>query len=263
MKIRAMIPPFVAGLLLAGGMAAPAHAAAPGDSARGTIKIEETEVTDAETPNEVKVGCDFSIDFFGMAAGEVPIRFLLMPPSGEGVFARRTAVVGEAAGSDLSGSLDVDLTRALSAIAPAQAEDFDYKLKVEAVVKTTSGGGEVTKSAVLFVICPAAAAAAEAAAVAAAEQGATTAVTGMVTKIDKCGRAGDVLRAKPVKGVRYLVTGEAIRKGVWLKAKTRTVKVRAVASNATYRVTGQDVWILRYTNKPCITAPQVLPATGA
>ena len=77
----------------------------------------------------------------------------LMPPSGEGMFAERTAQVQGAQGSDPSGSLDVDLTDDLRDIPPAQAEDYDYKLKVEAVVKTTSGDAEVTKSAVLFVIC--------------------------------------------------------------------------------------------------------------
>lgn len=255
MKIRTMIPPFLAGLLLLGGMAAPVRADhdPAHDPARGTIKIEETEVTDGATPNEVKVGCDFSLDFFGMAAGTVPIRFTLMPPSGEGVFAERTVVVQEAQGSDPSGSLDVDLTKDLSTIAPAQAEDFDYKLKVEAVVKTTSGGGEVTKSAVLFVICPAAAAAA-----------AKTKVKGAVKMIDKCGRGGDVFLAKRVKGVTYRVNGRGvIREGVWLKAKTRTVRVRAVASSERYKVVGQDVWIRRFTNRPCATPPQVLPATGA
>lgn len=258
MKIRTMIPPLMAGLLLLGGTVAPAHADhdPTHDPARGTIKIEETEVTDAATPNEVKVGCDFSLDFFGMAAGTVPIRFTLMPPSGEGLFAERTAVVQEAQGSDPSGSLDVDLTEDLSTIAPAQAEDFDYKLKVEAVVKTTSGGNEVTKSAVLFVICPAAAEAAEAAA-------AATQVKGGVKKIDKCGRAGDAFFAKRIKGVRYRVEGKTIRKGVWLKAKTRTVKVKATASSGQYRVAGKSVWVLRFTNKPCATPPQVLPATGA
>lgn len=261
MKIETMIPPLLAGLLALGGIAAPAHADhdPAHDPARGTIKIEETEVTDAATPNEVKVGCDFSLDFFGMAAGTVPIRLTLMPPSGEGLFAERTAVVQEAQGSDLSGSLDVDLAKELSTIAPAQAEDFDYKLKVEAVVKTTSGGNEVTKSAVLFVICQAAAETAEAAEVAAAE----TKVKGAVKKIDKCGRAGDAFFAKRVKGMRYLVKGEDIRKGVWLKAKARTVKVQAVASSRQYRVAGQDVWVLRFTNKTCATPPQVLPATGA
>lgn len=153
MKIRALIPALGAGLLLLGGVAAPATATQQADPARGTVKIEETELTDSDNPNEVKVGCDFSIEFFGMAAGTVPIRFSLMPPSGEGVFAERTAEVQEAQGSDPSGSLDVDLTEDLRDLPPAQAEDFDYKLKVEAVVKTTSGAAEVTKSAVLFVIC--------------------------------------------------------------------------------------------------------------
>ncbi len=81
--------------------------------------------------------------------------------------------------------------------------------------------------------------------------------------MDKCGRAGDAFFAKRVRGVTYLVKGNAIREGVWLKAKTRTVKVRAVASSRRFKVAGQDVWVLRFTNEPCPRAPQVLPATGA
>jgi hypothetical protein len=63
--------------------------------------------------------------------------------------------------------------------------------------------------------------------------------------------------------VRYLVKGKTVRKGVWLKATTRTVKVRAVASSAKYEVAGQDVWKLRFTNKACAAPPEVLPATVA
>jgi hypothetical protein len=88
-------------------------------------------------------------------------------------------------------------------------------------------------------------------------------VKGTVMKIDKCGRAGDALMAKRVKGVTYLVRGNAIREGVWLKAETLTVKVRAVASSRRYTVLGQDAWTLRFTNKPCAPPPQVLPPTGA
>lgn len=90
-----------------------------------------------------------------------------------------------------------------------------------------------------------------------------TRVRGAVKAIDKCGRAGDSFLAKRVRGVTYLVKGSALREGVWLKAKTRTVRVRAVASNQRYAVVGQDVWVLRFTNKPCATPPQVLPETGA
>ncbi|WP_231263481.1 hypothetical protein [Nocardioides alpinus] len=88
-------------------------------------------------------------------------------------------------------------------------------------------------------------------------------VKGTVTKIDKCGRAGDAFMAKRVKGVTYRVNGDAIRAGVWLKAKTRTVKVRAVASGTGHAVVGQDTWTLRFTNERCATPPQVLPDTGA
>lgn len=139
--------------MLFGGLAAPAMATQQPDSARGTVKIEETELTDAENPNEVKVGCDFSIEFFGMDAGSVPVTFTLMPPSGEGVVAERTAQVQAAQGQELSGALDVDLTRDLSAVPPAQAEDFDYKVRVDAVVKSTSGNATITKSAMLFIVC--------------------------------------------------------------------------------------------------------------
>ena len=88
-------------------------------------------------------------------------------------------------------------------------------------------------------------------------------VKGAVKKIDKCGRAADAFWAKKVKGVTYRVKGGAIREGAWLRARTQTVKVRAVASSARYTVAGQDVWTLRFTNKPCATPPRVLPATGA
>ena len=90
-----------------------------------------------------------------------------------------------------------------------------------------------------------------------------TRVRGAVKTIDKCGRAGDSYLAKRVRGVTYRVKGSAIREGVWLRARTRTVRVRAVASHQRYEVVGQDVWVLRFTNKPCATPPHVLPATGA
>lgn len=253
MRIRILVAAGGVALLF-GGVLSPADAMVD-DPARGTIKIEETEVSDADPPNEVKVGCDFSLEFFGMAAGEVPIRFSLMPPSGEGLFATRTAQVQEASGSDPSGSLDVDLTEDLSTIQPAQAEDFDYKLRVEAVVKTTSGGSEVTKSAVLFIICEPA----RAAALAALPQS----VRGGVRIVDKCGRAGDTFLAKRVKGVTYRIRGTVAREGAWLHARTRTVRVRAEATTDRYQVVGRTLWTLRFTNQPCPTPPQVLPATGA
>lgn len=88
-------------------------------------------------------------------------------------------------------------------------------------------------------------------------------VKGAIRKIDKCGRAADAFMARKVKGVTYRVKGSAVREGVWLKARTRTVKVRAVASSSRFRVVGQDVWTLRFTNRACAAPPEVLPATGA
>jgi hypothetical protein len=132
---------------------APASVAEPGDSARGTVKIEDSEFGDSDNPNEVKVGCDFSVEFFGMDAGPVPVTFTLLPPSGDDVIARRTAQVEEARGNESSGSLKVDLSDELSDIPRAQADDFNFKVRVDAEVKSTRGNDGITKSAVLFIVC--------------------------------------------------------------------------------------------------------------
>lgn len=151
--IRAALGVLVAVPLAVGGAATSAWASGEGDPARGTVKIEETELSDGDTPNEVKAGCDFSVEFFGMAAGEVPLTFTLVPPSGDRVIARATARVEEAQGNDPSGSLDVDLAAELAGVPPAQAEDYDYKVRVDAEVKSTAGNESITKSAILFLVC--------------------------------------------------------------------------------------------------------------
>lgn len=132
---------------------APTSVANHGDSARGTIKIEDNQFGDGDNPNEVKVGCDFSVEFFGMEEGSVPVTFTLVPPSGDRVIEELTAEVEEAQGNELSGILEVDLTDELADVAPAQAEDFDFKVRVDAEVKSTKGNDSITKSAILFVIC--------------------------------------------------------------------------------------------------------------
>lgn len=125
-------------------------------SARGSFSIENEELTDAETSNEVKVGCDFRIDFFGFTLQTVPVTFTVMPPSGNGETLEPLVANLEDSdpdtGNDLSGSLDVSLLDDLQDIEPAQAEDYDYKVRVEAVVKVTPGT-EVTKSKILFIVC--------------------------------------------------------------------------------------------------------------
>lgn len=156
--LKSVAPVLGAAALVVLGLSAPASAEEHGDPARGTIKIEETEFVDeGDTPNEVKVGCDFSVDFFGMDEGTVPVTFTLMPPSGDGVVAQRTAQVQTAQGNDLSGRLDVDLTADLADHPPAQAEDFDYKVRVDAEVKSSEGNSSITKSAILFIVCDTAA----------------------------------------------------------------------------------------------------------
>ena len=141
-----------AALALCFGFALPAQAA-EGDSARGTVKIEASEFGDSDNPNEVKVGCDFKIEFFGMERGRVPVTFTLQPPSGDRVIFRDTARVREAQGNESSGSLEVDLTDELAGVPPAQAQDYDYKVRVDAEVKSTEGNDSITKSAMLFIIC--------------------------------------------------------------------------------------------------------------
>ncbi|MET4636930.1 hypothetical protein [Mycetocola sp. 2940] len=142
--------PFVIGL-----GAAPAFAEGNG-SARGSISIENQELTDAETSNEVKVGCDFRVDFFGFDTATVPVSFTAMQPSGNGeVLEQRTVTLEDAdpdGGNDFSGSLYVDLTEDLKNIEPAVAQDYDYKVRVEATVKQTAGA-EITKKSMLFIVC--------------------------------------------------------------------------------------------------------------
>lgn len=145
-----------AAAVLTGGLGLPAHAGEEADPARGTVKIEDTELGDADNPNEVKVGCDFSLEFFGMEEGTVPVTFTLQPPSGDEVIARDEARVREARGNEHSGSLAVDLTDELATVPPAQAEDYDYKVRVDAEVKETEGNDSIAKSAMLFIVCEAA-----------------------------------------------------------------------------------------------------------
>lgn len=88
-------------------------------------------------------------------------------------------------------------------------------------------------------------------------------VTANARHIDKCGRAGDMYRVGRRSGVVYRSGGKVLREGRWLKATTRSVTIRAQASDATYRLTGKTVWRMSFTNRPCAPAPEVAPDTGA
>ncbi|RYC13746.1 hypothetical protein [Nocardioides zhouii] len=81
--------------------------------------------------------------------------------------------------------------------------------------------------------------------------------------IDKCGRESDLFKVARNAGVVYKVNGKVIRQGVWLKARTRSVTVRASAADATYQLQGKSVWKLSFTRKACAQAPQVAPHTGS
>jgi hypothetical protein len=88
-------------------------------------------------------------------------------------------------------------------------------------------------------------------------------VTANARHIDKCGRAGDMYRVGKRSGVVYRAGGKVLREGRWLKATTRSVTVKAEASDATYRLTGRKVWRMTFSNRPCAQAPEVAPDTGA
>lgn len=81
--------------------------------------------------------------------------------------------------------------------------------------------------------------------------------------IDKCGRESDMYRVARRSGVVYTAKGKALRQGVWIKAQTRSVTVRAQAKDTTYELTGKHLWRMAFTNKPCARAPEVAPDTGA
>jgi hypothetical protein len=63
--------------------------------------------------------------------------------------------------------------------------------------------------------------------------------------------------------VVYTARGKVLRQGVWLKARTRSVTVRARAAGTTYQLRGKHVWKMTFTRKPCAQAPEVAPHTGS
>ena len=82
-------------------------------------------------------------------------------------------------------------------------------------------------------------------------------------RIDKCGRESDLFKVAKRSGVVYKANGKVIRQGVWLKARTRSVTVRASAADASYQLQGRSVWKLSFTRKACAKAPEVAPNTGS
>lgn len=81
--------------------------------------------------------------------------------------------------------------------------------------------------------------------------------------IDKCGRASDLFKVTKRAGVIYTVKGKVVRQGVWIKAKTRTVTVRAQVVDASYALKGKQAWKMTFTRKACAQAPEVSPSTGS
>ncbi len=82
-------------------------------------------------------------------------------------------------------------------------------------------------------------------------------------KIDKCGTRSDLFKVVERDGVVYTSRGKVLRQGTWLEANGRTVIVRAVAADDTFRIQGKRVWKMTFTTRRCAGAPQVAPSTGA
>ncbi|RYB90508.1 hypothetical protein EUA93_20410 [Nocardioides oleivorans] len=81
-------------------------------------------------------------------------------------------------------------------------------------------------------------------------------------KIDKCGTRSDLFKVVKRAGVIYKANGKIVQKGVWIKAKSRTVTIKAIAADQGFRLKGQQTWKMTFTTKACAQAPQVAPATG-
>jgi hypothetical protein len=88
-------------------------------------------------------------------------------------------------------------------------------------------------------------------------------VSARARKIDKCGTRGDVYKVVKRSGVVYTSKGKVLRQGVWLKAGAERVTVRAHAADASYRLQGKQVWKMTFRTRPCASAPEVAPSTGA
>lgn len=88
-------------------------------------------------------------------------------------------------------------------------------------------------------------------------------VTAAARQIDKCGRESDMFRVAKRSGVVYTVKGKVLREGVWLKARARTMTVRASVAGSSYQLQGKQSWRMTFSSKPCAAAPQIAPDTGA
>jgi hypothetical protein len=88
------------------------------------------------------------------------------------------------------------------------------------------------------------------------------AVSARARMIDKCGTRGDVYKVVKRSGVVYTSKGKVLRQGVWLKAGSKRVVVRAHAADASYRLEGKQRWRMTFRTRPCAKAPEVAPSTG-
>ncbi len=82
-------------------------------------------------------------------------------------------------------------------------------------------------------------------------------------RIDKCGRASDLFKVAKRSGVIYKSKGKVLREGVWIKAKKRSITVRAFAADGAFQLKGKRVWKMTFTRKSCAQAPEISPNTGS
>ena len=87
-------------------------------------------------------------------------------------------------------------------------------------------------------------------------------VRAKVRRIDKCGRRADTYKVGRRSGVEYRVRGRVLQEGRWLRARSRTMIVRAHSTDETVALKGRRVWKMEFTNRRCAAPPDVSPDTG-
>lgn len=129
----ALVP--LAALALVVALAGSAFADPPGNN--GTVKVDDTPFDDHPN-NEPHVSCIFQIDFYGYDAGgmEASYLFEIWPPTGPmaALTSGSLTLEDDAAGggTDLDGSVTVDLSTFLAAYTPHPIQGHHVKLTVNA-----------------------------------------------------------------------------------------------------------------------------------
>lgn len=90
----------------------------------------------------------------------------------------------------------------------------------------------------------------------------TIKVKGGVKKLDKCDY-NNFAKFKKVEGLYYVVQGETMREGKWIKFPKKRVVVKVMADSPKYKVVGKKRFVLKFpNNKSCSPPPVKSPHTG-